>query len=278
MVDQHTSHGSAQNAILRTLREREVSFLDLHEDRDWLEQITPDPVSVIYRMRKKGLLHDVQRGRYTVNTGGHPTRRPVVDSLSDLAPAALDRLGHDYFLSWNSALWHHGLIDQQAQVLFVADPTHKRPVNVGRLKVRFVRIAQRKSFGWETAATSSGREIRIASIEKALVDSLDLPQYAAPMPIIAEALRTAYREHRLNVPRLVEFALRMGSSSLNRRLGFFMELFGISGAEPLLAHLGRGWAVPLAPGGPVDNDRTPVDSRWRVAQDPDVLVAAQRRR
>jgi len=278
MANQRTSHGAAQSAILRTLNERNSSFLDLQDDRAWLEQITPDPASVIYRMRKKGLLHDVQRGRYAVNTEGRPTRRPVLDSLSDLAPAVLDRLGHDYFLSWNSALWHHGLIDQQAQVLFVADPTHKRPVSVGRLKVRFVRIARHKAFGWETATTSSGMEIRVATVEKAIVDSFDLPQYAASMPIIAEALRTAHREQRLNVIRMVEFALLMGSPSLNRRLGFFMELFGISGAEPLLAHLGRGWAVPLSPGGQVDNDRTPVDSRWRVAQDPDILVAAQRRR
>lgn len=229
-------------------------------------------------MRKKGLLHDLQRGRYTVNRRGQPTKRAVLDSLSDLAPAVLDRLGHEYFLSWNSALWHHGLIDQQAQVLFVADTTHKRPVSVGRLRMKFVRIAPHKAFGWETYSTSSGLEIHVASPEKALVDSFDLPQYAGSVPIIAEALRTAYREERLDIARLVDFALRMKSSALNRRLGFFMELFGIAGTEPLLAHLGRAWAVPLSPGGPVDPEETPVDRRWRVAQDPSVIVPAQRRR
>jgi predicted transcriptional regulator of viral defense system len=268
----------AQGAILRHLVEDERSFLDLRCDRPWLEKLSADPASVIYRMRSKGILHDLQRGRYVLNLDGKATRRPVLGSLDDLAPAVLDRLGHAYFMSWHSALWHHGLLDQQAQVLYVADRTHKRAARVGKLRVHFVRLAEHKFFGWQKARTSSGALVRVARIEKALLDSFDMPRYAAPVPIVAEGLRAAHREERLDVERLVDYALRFRSAALNRRLGFFMELFEIPGSEPLLGHLGRCWAVPLAPGGRLDAQATPVHPRWRVAQDPDIVLTAQRRR
>jgi hypothetical protein len=105
-----------------------------------------------------------------------------------------------------------------------------------------------------------------------------MPRYTAAPALVAEALRIAHREERLDVERLVVYALRFESAALNRRLGLFMELFDIPGSEPLLGHLGRRWAVPLVPGGRIDAVETPVHPRWRVAQDPDIILTAQRRR
>lgn len=266
-----------ERQLLDRLRDSERSFVDLQHDRPWLGDLSADPVSLMYRMRKKGLAHQLQAGRYAINVHGEPSRFPILDSLEDLAPALLDRLGRDYFLSWHSALWHHGLIDQQAQRLLVAVPKQKRDAHIGRLHVHFVRPAARKFFGWEVVEAGAVG-LRVATIEKALLDSFDLPRYAAPVAIVAEALKISYREARLDPERLVSMALRFASPALNRRLGFFMDFYGIPGADPLLAHLGRDWAVALEPGGRVDVDETPVDRRWRVAQDPMILAAAERRR
>ena len=267
-----------ERRLVERLRASERSFVDLHRDRQWLDDISDDPVSLMYRMRKKGIVHQLQAGRYAINVHGEPSRFPILESLEDLAPALLDRLGHAYFLSWHSALWHHGLIDQQAQRLFVAVAKQKRGARIGRLEVRFVRLAERKFFGWETIETGGNGRLQVATIEKALLDSFDLPRYAGPVPIVAEAMRIAYREGRLDPERLVSMALCCDSPALNRRLGFFMDFYAIPGAEPLLAHLGRDWAVALEPGGRVDADETPVDRRWRVARDPMILAPAERRR
>jgi predicted transcriptional regulator of viral defense system len=266
-----------ERRLLEGLRRRERSFVDLRRDREWLADLSADPVSLMYRMRKKGLAHQLQAGRYAINVRGEPSPFPILTSLDELAPALMDRLGGDYFLSWQSGLWYHGLIDQQSQRLFVAVRKQKRPARIGRLQVRFVRIAAHKFFGFE-AVPAEGTQLRVASLEKTILDSFDLPQYAAPMPLIAEALRVAHGEGRLDVERLVQMALVFRAPSLNRRLGFFLEFYGIEGAEPLLGHLGRDWAIPLAPGARVDAEATPIDPRWRVARDPAVLVPAERRR
>ena len=47
---------------------------------------------------------------------------------------------------------------------------------------------------------------------------------------------------------LVNDTLRFGSPVLNRRIGFFMDLYGMPGTDALASHIGRKSAVPLAPG------------------------------
>jgi predicted transcriptional regulator of viral defense system len=259
--------------ILERLEREGRRTLDLKLDRGWLEAITSSPKDVIYRMRQKGLLHTVQRGRYVVNVDGQPSKRPRLDALDPLAATILARLRHDYYLSWHSALWRHGLIDQQASRLLVAVKDRKRPARLGVSQIRFVTVIPERFFGWEEI-DFYGARVRIANVEKALIDSLDRPRLAAPVPVVANALRDAWEHERLDPKRLVDYAINFDSKALNRRLGFFMDLYDIPGADELELRLGRDYAVPLSPGADVDDD-LPVNRRWRVYEDPRIIVAAR---
>ena len=114
----------------------------------------------------------------------------------------------------------------------------------------------------------------MATVEKALIDCFDQPRLAAPLPVVANALRDAYRDGILDPERLVADALLFNSPNLNRRLGFFMDLYDIPGTEPLALRVGRTYAVPLAPGGKPDGKRLPVNKRWRVYEDPAIVGTA----
>src|SRR4051794_21172519 len=105
--------------VLDRLAHEGRSFLDLSHDRPWLEAISGEPKFLVHRMRQKGLLHTLQRGRYMVNLNGDSTTFARLPTLEPVAAAVL-RLGIPHYVSWHSALWHHGLIDQQSRRLFVA--------------------------------------------------------------------------------------------------------------------------------------------------------------
>ena len=229
--------------------------------------------SVVQRMQEKQLLHTLQRGRYVLSPGQSRSRSPQLDELDVVADAVLRRLDMDYYVSWHSALWHYGLIDQQSRRIYVAVTNRKRPVTLGLASVRFVTIAERKFFG-RTRVEDFEWPVWMATVEKALIDCFDQPRLAAPLPVVANALRNAYREGILDPERLVADALRFNSPSLNRRLGFFMDLYDIPGAEPLALRVGRAYAVPLAPGGEPDGERLPVNRRWRVYEDPAIVGTA----
>jgi predicted transcriptional regulator of viral defense system len=249
------------------------SSVDLIADADVLARLSAKPRDVLYGLRRKGLAHPIQAGRFLVNVDERPSRNARVDALDPLAAIILRRLPHAWYLSWHSALWHHGLIDQQSSRLYVAITVRKRPARVGRSDIRFVTVQPRKFFGFETIDDFE-QPVNIATIEKTLVDSFDQPRYAAPLPVIANAMNDAWRTDRLNSDALVDAALRFESPVLNRRIGYFMDLYGIKGADPLSLRIGRKSAVPLTPGRQPGPGHPPVNPRWLVYEEPDVIGAA----
>ena len=91
--------------------------------------------------------------------------------LDPIADAILRRLDIDYYLSWHSALWHHGLIDQQSRRIYVAVTHRKRPAQLGMADVRFVSMTARKFFGRERIDDFAW-PVWMATVEKALIDPL----------------------------------------------------------------------------------------------------------
>ena len=264
----------AQDAIL-AVADRHGGVIDVRIHGSELEKEAPgaDFISAAKRLREGSVLHTLQNGRWLVNTDRKATRFPRVESLSALAGAALGRLDLDYYVSWHSALWHHGLVDQQSSRLYVAVLKRKRNARLRRFELRFVTVDQRKFFGFEED-DSFDPPVPIATVEKALLDCFDQPRYALSVPVLANALRTAWVLERLDVERLVDWAIRLNQPTLNRRLGFFMDFYEIPGAERLLNHLGRGWAVPLGPGAR-SMDKARVNHRWLVFEDPEITVPAR---
>lgn len=250
--------------------------LDLHQDAGRLAEIArcagyPNASirAAIGRLRAKGHLHLLQRGRYLVRAeaGGSP-RLWSNDSVAD---AVMRRLGGEYFISWHAALWHHGLIDQQSRRVSVAVRRRKRPVPLGSGRIEFVALAEYKFFGFERVDTPDW-PVTMASVPKALIDSLDRPDLVGLAPVIVDALRRAALDGLVDGPALVSTALRFSSPALNRRLGFFMELLEIDGVEPLRAHLGREHATPLFPGQPTEGRR--IERRWGLYRDEGLISTA----
>ena len=232
-----------------------------------------DLASTMKRLHNKELLHPLQYGRWVLSPDALPTRTARLDDLDIVADAVLRRLGIEYYVSWHSALWHYGLIDQQSRRIYVAITQRKRPVTLGLASVRFVTVAERKFFG-RTRVEEFEWPVWMATVEKALIDALDQPHLVAPLPVVANSLRLAHRDGMLDPGRLVADAIRFDSPNLNRRLGFFMDLYDIPGTDPLALRVGRASAVPLAPGQTREGRQLPVSRRWRVYEDPAIIGAA----
>jgi len=222
------------------------------------------------RLARKHLAHRLQHGRYIVRPAPAPS--PRLWSLDPVAEAVLRRLDVDYFVSWHGALWHYGLIDQQSRTLTVAVTRRKRDVELGASRIHFVLLSPRKFFGYATV-TDLEWPVEMATVSRAIIDSFDHPEYVGPNALVVEALRRASAEEKLDAAELVDNALRLGSPTLNRRLGFFMELLEIPGFERLEPYLGRGYAEPLFPGKEPQR-KMDVDRRWRVYRDPAIITTA----
>lgn len=231
-----------------------------------------DVESALVRLGARNEAAVLQRGRWVVAPRGEEIAPLELDYQELAAELALRRLNMPYYLSWHTALWHYELIDQQSRRIYAAVTRRKREVKIGLASTRFVQITPRKFFG-RVQTDEYETPIWMATPEKAIVDSFDHPALAGSVSTVADAMNRGVAYGTIDPELLVQTAIRFGSPMLNRRLGFFMDLMGIPGAEPLLAHLGRKHATPLVPGGkPAPG--TEVDATWRVYRNPLVENAA----
>ncbi|MEK6915757.1 MAG: hypothetical protein AABW89_04425 [Nanoarchaeota archaeon] len=96
-------------------------------------------------------------------------------------------------------------------------------------KITFVSTRYKKSLLFEYACLSKNRffgykkegEIIVAEKEKAIVDSLLLPKYAGGIKEISKGLTEKFNE--LDSKKLLDYAFRVGSKMVLRRLGFILE-------------------------------------------------------
>lgn len=251
--------------------------LDEPRLEEFAQQRLGKPIDVrnaVKRLKTRGYLHPLQAGRFVFTEKPGPTARLM--DLDPVADAVLRRLGIPYYLSWHSALWYHGLIDQQSRRIVVAAQRRKRPARVGMQTVTFVFISDDDKFFGDELREDFEWPVRIARPEKAIIDSLDRPRYAAPVPVIADSLRRGYADGVIDPERLVADAIRFNSPHVNRRLGFFMDLFAVPGTDELALRIGRGYAIPLDPRRRYESgEKPPVNRRWLVYEDPGIVGTAR---
>jgi predicted transcriptional regulator of viral defense system len=176
----------------------------------------------------------------------------------------------EYYVSYWTALAHYGLTEQLPSTVFVAvSGQRKKSFTFHQRRYQFVTVPPRRFFGW-TEERIGDHAFRIAQVEKALVDALYQERYGGGIIEIAKCLHHARRV--ADPARLIDYAVRMDSAALCRRLGYLMETLGWPEASGLLPHLGRTAVVYLSTLLP----RTPssFSERWKlfVNVSPEVLT------
>lgn len=185
---------------------------------------------VLDRMREKGWIERLKRGRFTaIPLSSGDTRSPqlheFVIAMELVKPAAI---------AFFSALNHHGLTEQLPRTVFIAtDHPVRRPVkHVLGFSFRVVSVRKEKFFGIQKAWIDE-RPFFITDREKTVIDAFDLPRNTGGIGIIAAALRSHWKE--LDESRLRDYAVKLGNSAAVKRLGFLMESLGLGDAEALRA-------------------------------------------
>lgn len=264
----------AATAVRNHLRREGRSTIDLAVDRPWLKAVSRSPSQLLADMAARGLAHRIQRGRYYVNVQDkRASDVPLLEALEPLADTLLEPLGVPYYLSWHTALFHYGLLEQQSNRIYCAVPTRKRTARFFDYEVRFVRLDRRRFYGIEPVSDYSGR-VRMATVEKALLDSLSQPSYAAPFPVLIAAFADAANADMIDARRLIEYAIAAEDQTLARRTGFLMDLNGLDDSDRLLAYRGGSHLVALDPSRSQERGGE-LNSRWRLHFDRQLLLTAE---
>lgn len=222
------------NYIIRKLR---TSNVDYFTPRDLMSLFKLSPIQaypILRRLKRGKLVAEVEKGKY-FTLGLEPEK-----ILSNPYFLANKILSPSYISFW-TALNFYGLTEQVPFTVFIASTRKKPSVRFGKQNFKYVRIASRKFFGYERILYGD-LPVLFADREKAILDSLDQPQYAGGISEIAKCLDNALRDKKIRVARLTGYAVRMGNKTLCSRLGYLLEKLGINN-KPLKKHISRTFVL-----------------------------------
>jgi len=195
---------------------------------------------LVYTLNKKGIITKIIDGKYFL-------------SLLSLQPGELSIASHivyPSYLSFWTALNFYQFTEQLPQTIFITTTRTKTPAIIDQISLKFIKLSTYRFFGYTKKSN-----IIIADKEKAIIDSLLLPRYAGGIDEVYKCICNAWNEIDSSI--LIEYALRMGNSSLVKRLGYLIELgigMGLLSMRPELMeklheNIGKGYSKlePQAP-------------------------------
>jgi predicted transcriptional regulator of viral defense system len=174
---------------------------------------------VIRNLVRKGWLARLVGGRYMLLPPEHGPENIGEQNVLALASATI----HPSYVGWWSAAAFHGFTTQKPLSLSVAVLRQAPARLIEGTDVRFVKVAQRKFFGFQDYAVY-GRHASLSTPVKTLVDCIDRPDLCGGASELTRIVHSAMGD--IDPDGLVEAALKMASISLLQRLGFLTDLVG----------------------------------------------------
>jgi predicted transcriptional regulator of viral defense system len=187
---------------LRRLQMLAAPVVETRDVAALLKVSTSNATAILRRLAHKEMILHLSRGRWLVN-----------EKLDRLALPELILAPYPAYISLQSALFHHGLIEQIPAVIYAVTPARPRRLRTPMGTISFHRLPPQLFQGFEL---SSGSDAKIATPEKALFDLL----YLAP-----GRSRVFSKPPELTIPRLFKW----------QRLKEYTELVQSSGRRAYIA-------------------------------------------
>ncbi len=160
------------------------------------------------------------------------------------------------YLSFWSALSYYHYTDQLPKTIFYASTRYRKK----RESYKYVAIAKKRFFGY----TKIGNII-IAEREKVVIDSLLFPKYAGGIKELISCMEKSINE--LNKEKLLDYAMKMKSKAVLRRLGFILELIGHKSIlRAIRKNIGKGYELL----DPSLNKRNNLNKKWLLDINDDI--------
>jgi len=185
--------------------------------------LSPQATSnLLSRLTRAGLLDRVAKGRYAIRQLGTLGTAAVSDDLGSAVAALFG--GHLHRIGFLTALDHHGLLVRPVRGIQVASSFRPREKSLAGRPFRVVR----ESEATVLLGTQSLGPSRVATVERALLDTASRPKLTGGAARLAEALAGAGETIGLR-----NLALEIGAGAAYRRIGSVARTLSLPVAECL---------------------------------------------
>ena len=244
MVTQKILLGGNELKLLFGVEKEGKRLFSIGDARRILDTSDASVRNVIYRLKRKGRIEEIERGTYLLI----PARAGIEGSWAEVPFLLVPHLIEVYYIGFWTALNYWGMTEHVPLTVFVVTTKRKRDVKYGPTRFEFVTLAERKFFG-SIEERAAGGEFNISSPEKTIVDCLLYPKYCGGLDEVVKGVWNA--RSRLDFSELLRYSERVGVKVVPRRLGYILELLGVGGEVSSRIASGKPvgfmWLDPLGP-------------------------------
>jgi len=208
-----------ESKLIMELEWQEKKFVTLQDVVDILGCSYGHARKLAHQLEKKHWLDRLTPGKYQFIPASRGSQ--AVPDMNPLLAGSV--LVEPYYYSYATANHFYGFSPQVPATVYIATTKTKPPAEIRGVEYRFVSLEPARFFGFRKAKVYTA-EVIMAEPEKAVVDSLDKMSYAGGIVEVARVVHSA--RSRVDLEKLTEYALRMGTHALVQRLGYLLETLG----------------------------------------------------
>ena len=205
------------NYIMNSLFENEYYYFTVHDLAFLLKVPIKKAYALVTRLEGKDFIRSIEKGKYLL-LGFEPER--VLSNPFFIA----SRIVYPSYVSFWSALNYYGFTEQVPHTVFLASTRKKKEVKFNDFRFKYVLMEPQTFFGYRKERIGD-IDFLIADEEKAIIDSLHIPDNSGGMIEIAKAVYNA--KDKIDADKLISYAASMNNRSLCSRLGYLLDKFGI---------------------------------------------------
>ncbi|HTX38259.1 MAG TPA: type IV toxin-antitoxin system AbiEi family antitoxin domain-containing protein [Bryobacteraceae bacterium] len=251
--------GRRTAGLLAALYDRSQSTFTLADAREITGLSSQLASSLLHKAVRRGLVSRLKPGVFVIippelGTTSEFAGDPYLTakSLAGSAPC---------FISHASAMEIHRMVTQPQLVVFASSPKRLRSLAVHGTEFRFVFIKPEHYFGTVKHWVTKQESVDISDLERTVIDGLRQPEYCGGVTEVAKGLWMRHQD--MQAAKLVDYALRIGTGAVLRRLGYLLELYAIA-PENELARLRDALSETYAPLDPLLPAEGTHLRRWRL--------------
>jgi predicted transcriptional regulator of viral defense system len=217
---------------------------------------------IIYQLKKKGILKSITKGVYyysPIEAG------PAGSRINEfLIPPVLFPQGN-YYVGYSTMYNYYGFTDQIFQTLYVLNRTVQKERVICGIPFKLVRITPERMYGTEKIAIKNSAVI-VSDKERTLVDLIYFPEPVGGLKKAFEILKAQVDSQKIDVKKLIIYALLFPRISTRKRIGFALEQSGVSKQllGPLLKSINKTSLVTLYD---AKSRKGAINTKWKVIVD-----------
>lgn len=206
----------------------------------------------IQKLTKSGWLKRIKRGLYLV-IENLSSRFQNDNSLMLIS----NFLNKDSYISLSYALNYYHMFDQYSKTIIAITTTDSKKYNFDDYVFKFTKVKENMYFGF-SQKLEAGKLVKIADVEKALIDYLYLDKSFTSASIVFEKLKD-YQQN-LDLDKLQEYAMR-SDITIKRKVGFLLDQLGVN-TKKLYQELAKNKGLSR-----FTKESKTFNAKWRIYYD-----------